>query len=54
MPFAQALIQASQLKMIPVSIDASTVGHACIALVAGLVYKKRSLAFGKIRTFFQL
>lgn len=43
MSFAQALIQAVQTNIIAVTFDGSIIGHGCITLVAGLVYKNRSL-----------
>lgn len=43
MPYAAALLEAVCGQTLAVSFDGSTVGRGCIALVAGLVYKKRSL-----------
>ena len=43
MPFAKALIQAVQTDTVTITFDGSIIGHGCITLVAGLVYKNRAL-----------
>ncbi len=43
LPFAQALLRSINTKYIAIVFDGSVVGHGCIALVAGLVYRNRSL-----------
>ena len=41
--FAKALLSSIQTKYIAIVFDGSVVGNGCIALVAGLVYRNRSL-----------
>jgi hypothetical protein len=43
LPFAQALLHAVNTKYLAIVFDGSVVGNGCIALVAGLVYRNRSL-----------
>ena len=43
LPFAKALLCSIQTKYIAIVFDGSVVGNGCIALVAGLVYRNRSL-----------
>lgn len=43
LPFAKALLCSIQTKYTAVVFDGSAVGNGCIILVAGLVYKNRSL-----------
>jgi len=43
LPFAQALLRAVNTKYIAIVFDGSVVGNGCIALVAALVYRNRSL-----------
>lgn len=43
LPFAKALLSSIQTKYIAIVFDGSVVGNGCIALVAGLVYRNRSL-----------
>ena len=43
LPFAQALLCSIKTKYIAIVFDGSVVGNGCIALVAGLVYRNRSL-----------
>lgn len=43
LPFAQALLCSIKTKYIAIVFDVSVVGNGCIALVAGLVYRNRSL-----------
>jgi len=43
LPFAQALLRSINTKYIAIVFDGRAVGHGCIALVAGLAYRNRSL-----------
>ena len=43
LPFVEALLCSIQTKYIAVVFDGSVVGNGCITLVAGLVYRNRSL-----------
>lgn len=43
LPFAKALLCSIKTKYIAIVFDGSTIGNGCIALVAGLVYRNRSL-----------